>query len=163
MDARATCRPGPFCLRECRQVSVCDLSGVDRFVVWAIRWRSTPHEGDPSADACLDDSFERAGLRWAQPAFEQFIDAALDAPLPGGASERLGCWRLNPLEAHALHAIACLQSGLLGEAWKALAKVCARKQVPRALQSLQDLADALEQVGARIERWTFDDAMPVAG
>jgi hypothetical protein len=163
MDGRETCRPEPFCLRDCRQVSVCDLSGIERFVVWAIRWRSTPHDGDAFADDCLEDSFERAGIRWVQPAFEQFIDAALDAPLRGNASQRLGCWRLNPLEAHALHAIACLQAGLLGEAWKALARVCARQQVPRALQSLQELADALDRVGARVERWTFEDAIPAAG
>ena len=146
-----------FCLRECRQVSVCDLTGVERFVVWAIRWRAAAHDDEAFAAACLQDSFDRAGLREAQPAFERFVAAARDTPLHCPATQRLGCWRLSPLEAHALHAIACLQSGIIGEAWKSLARVCSRPQAGRALQPLHELATALDRIGGRVERWRFDE------
>jgi hypothetical protein len=151
-----------FCLRECRQVSVCDLSGVERFVVWAIRWRAAAHDDESFAAACLQDSFDRAGLGDAQPAFERFVAAARDEPLACPATQRLGCWRLSPLEAHALHAIACLQSGIIGEAWNALARVCSRRQASRALQPLSELAAALERTGGRIARWRFEDAAAAA-
>lgn len=147
----------PFCLRECGRVSVCDLSGVERFVVWAIRWRAAAHEDEAFAAACLQDSFDRAGLGEAQPAFERFVAAARDTPLHCPAAERLGCWRLSPLEAHALHAIACLQSGILGEAWQALAAVCSRHQASRALQPLHELATCLARVGGSVNRWRFEE------
>ena len=147
-----------FCLRNCEQVSVCDLTGVERFVVWAIRWRASSDQGDSFAEACLEDSFDRAGLRAAQPAFERFVASTLTGKVSCPAAHRLGCWRLSPLEAHALHAIACLQTGLLGEAWTALTRVCGRRQVARALEHLAELADALDRIGGRVERWRFDEA-----
>jgi hypothetical protein len=136
------------CLRECERVSVCDLTGVERFVVWAIRWRTSSDDDDAFADTCLEDSFDRAGLRTAQPAFERFVQATCPIRTTCPAAHRLGCWRLTPLEAHALHAIA----------WKALAQVCTRRQVGRALEHLNDLAEALDRIGGRIERWRFEDA-----
>jgi hypothetical protein len=145
-----------FSLAECRQVSVCDLSGAERFVVWAIRWRASRDDGDALADSCLEDAFDRAGLSAVQPAFERFVVAACPHATTCRAADRLGCWRLQPLEAHALHAIACLQAGLLGEAWKALARVCARREVGRALLQLEELASALDRIGGRIERWAFN-------
>jgi hypothetical protein len=151
----------PFHLDRCRQVSVCELSGAERFIVWAIRWRASSRE-DPFADSCLDDAFDRAGLRNAQAAFEGFMVASCPHAAQCGAAERLGCWRLRPLEAHALHAIACLQSGLLGEAWKTLALVCARRQVGRALVHLEELAVALDRIGGRVQRWQASSrAVPV--
>ena len=147
-----------FSLNDCRQVSVCDLSGAERFIVWAIRWRASNDEADALADSCLEDAFDRAGLRAVQPAFERFVAAACPHATTCRAADRLGCWRLQPLEAHALHAIACLQAGLLGEAWKALARVCARREVGRALLQLEELASALDRIGGRIERWAFTPA-----
>ena len=147
----------PRNLRHCERVSVCDLTGVERFVVWAIRWRTSNEDEDSFADSCLEDSFDRAGLRTAQPAFERFVEATCPIRTSCPAAHRLGCWRLSPLEAHALHAIACLQTGLLGEAWKTLARVCARRQVGRALEHLNDLAEALDRIGGRVERWRYDD------
>ena len=144
-----------FSLADCHQVSVCDLSGAERFIVWAIRWRASKDGACAAGDACLEDAFDRAGLRAAQPAFEQFVAAACPRATTCRAVDRLGCWRLQPLEAHALHAIACLQAGLLGEAWKALARVCARREVGRALLQLEELATALDRIGGRIERWVF--------
>jgi hypothetical protein len=165
MDSSATPRPR-FCLADCRQVSVCDLTGAERFIVWAIRWRASSDAQDEFAAACLDDAFDRAGLRGVQPAFEQFLAASCPMAASCSAADRLGCWRLRPLEAHALHAIACLQAGLLGEAWKALARVCARRQVGRALLHLEELAAALDRIGGRIERWRLEEAplpaIPVA-
>ncbi|HET9693727.1 MAG TPA: hypothetical protein VFP48_05045 [Steroidobacteraceae bacterium] len=155
-------RPGPrFRLEECRQVSVCDLSGAERFIVWAIRWQASGVERDALDDSCLDDAFERAGLRTVQPAFERFVAAACPMAASCKAADRLGCWRLQPLEAHALHAIACLQAGLLGEAWKTLARVCARREVGRALIQLEELAAGLDRIGGRIERWFFDESARV--
>ncbi len=148
----------PRCLRDCARVSVCDLSGVERFVVWAIRWRTSNEDEDSFADSCLEDSFDRAGLPSAQPSFERFVEATCPIRMNCPAVHRLGCWRVSPLEAHALHAVACLQTGLLGEAWKTLAQVCARRQVGRALEHLNDLAEALDRVGGRVERWRFDEA-----
>ena len=144
-----------FRLDQCQQVSVCDLSGAERFLVWAIRWRASTATPDGLDDSCLEDAFDRAGLRSAQPAFERFVAAACPHAAECPAAQRLGCWRLQPLEAHALHAIACLQAGLLGEAWKTLARVCARREVGRALIQLEELAAALDRVGGRMERWAF--------
>ncbi len=150
----------PRCLRDCGQVSVCDLAGVERFVVWAIRWRTSRDDGDAFADSCLDDSFDRAGLRPALPAFERFVRLTCPNQATCSAAQRLGCWRLSPLEAHALHAIACLQAGLLGEAWKTLARICARRQVGAALGHLEELAEALDRIGGRVQRWRLDEQTP---
>jgi hypothetical protein len=147
-----------FCLKDCQHVSVCDLTGVERFIVWAIRWRASAHDDAGFAADCLQDSFDRAGLRDAQPAFERFVAAARDEPLHYPAAQRLGCWRLSALEAHSLHAIACLQAGVIGEAWTTLTRVCGNAQAGRALQPLQDLAAALARSGGAINRWKFDPA-----
>lgn len=142
-----------FCLQECHNVSVCELNGVERFVVWAIRWRASTDATDRFADSCLQESFEQAGLQSAQPAFEGFMQIACSSRMDCPAWQRLGCWRLNPLEAHALHALACLQSGLLGEAWATLARICSTCNAGRALQYLEILADGIQQVGGKLERW----------
>ena len=150
-----------FRLDECRQVSVCELSGAERFIVWAIRWRASADRRDEVDASCLDDAFDRAGLRSAQPALERFVATTCPMASSCKAADRLGCWRLQPLEAHALHAIACLQAGLLGEAWKALTQVCARREVGRALIQLEELASALDRIGGRVERWFFDESRTV--
>jgi hypothetical protein len=162
MDSTPGIRPR-FRLDACRQVSVCDLSGAERFIVWAIRWRASADHRDALDASCLDDAFDRAGLRSVQPAFERFVAVACPMAATCKAADRLGCWRLQPLEAHALHAIACLQAGLLGEAWKALAQVCARREVGRALIQLEELAAALDRIGGRIERWLFEESSGARG
>lgn len=148
----------PACLCQSRHVSVCDLNGAERFIAWAIRWRASCHDCEAFAAACLEDSFDRAGLRHVQPAFEEFAAIACAVRNDGTAAQRLGCWRLNPREASVLHAIACLQSGLLGEAWKALAAICTPQRAGRALESLDTVAQALAGIGARFERWQIEDA-----
>lgn len=144
---------GPLDLDRCQEVSVCDLNGAERFVVWAIRWRCSDQDDEEFADACLQDSFDRAGLPAAKQALEQFVCAACPHRLACSALQRLGCWRLNQLEARALHAIACLQAGLIGEAWHTLRVVCPEAQLQVALQSLQDMAAQLERSGGVIHRW----------
>jgi len=144
----------PYDLDRCQDVSVCDLNGAERFVVWAIRWRCSDQDDEEFADACLQDSFDRAGLPAAKHALEQFVCAACPHRLACSALQRLGCWRLNQLEARALHAIACLQAGLIGEAWHTLRVVCPEAQLKVALESLQDMAAQLERSGGVIHRWT---------
>jgi hypothetical protein len=36
-------------LGACEHVTVCDLSGVERFVVWAVRWCASLHDDVASA------------------------------------------------------------------------------------------------------------------
>lgn len=141
-------------LDRCEEVSVCDLTGAERFVVWAIRWRSSEQDDQEFADECLRDSFDRAGLPAAREALEQFVCATCPQRLACSAFKRLGCWRLNQLEARALHAIACLQAGLIGEAWLTLRTVCPDAKLRVALESLQQMAVALAQSGGTIHRWT---------
>lgn len=150
-------------LDRCHEVSVCDLTGAERFVVWAIRWRCSEQDDEEFADDCLRDSFDRAGLPAAKEALEQFVCAACPQRLACSAQKRLGCWRLNQLEARALHAIASLQAGLIGEAWHTLREVCPDAKLRVALESLQDMAVALAQSGGTIHRWRRPDPLAHAG
>ena len=52
-----------------------------------------------------------------------------------------------------MHAIACLQAGLIGEAWHTLRVVCPEAKLKVALESLQDMAQALDRSGGVIQRW----------
>lgn len=149
-------------LERCRDVSICDLTGAEQFLVWAIRWRSSSHEDEDFAQDCLRDSFDRAGMPDAHPALERFVCAACPLRLSCPASGRLGCWRLNVLEAHALHAAACLQDGLLGEAWQALRAVCPEAHLRPALESLQELGSAIARSGGTIRRWRTPSRSPGA-
>jgi len=152
----------PFALDQCQRVSVCELTGVERFVVWAIRWRCSAQDDEQFAEECLQDSFDRAGLSGAQQALERFICSTCPQRLSCPASQRLGCWRLNALEAHALHAIACLQAGLIGEAWHTLRAICPEPKLQSALESLQELGLALAQSGSWINRWSHGGQAPLS-
>jgi hypothetical protein len=66
--------------------------------------------------------------------------------------------RLDVLEVQTLHALACLQSGLLGEAWKSLVPVWGAAEAGQALLRLQEVAEALQSRNRRVERWQFDPA-----
>jgi len=154
-------KAGPaFDLARCGEVSVCDLSAPEQFLVWAIRWRSSAQDDDEFAEDCLRDSFVRAGMPDAQRALEKFICTTCPVRLSCSASRRLGCWRLSGLEAHALHAVACLQAGLIGEAWRALRAVCPEPGLQSALESLQELGEAIARGGGTIRRWRL--ASPAA-
>ena len=151
---RSRPHPDPYVLDHCQRMSVCDLTGVERFIVWAIRWRASRQDDEEFAEECLRDSFERAGLSGAQRALEVFVCSTCPERLSCPASQRLGCWRLNRIEAHALHTIACLQAGLMGEAWQTLRTICPDRRIEPALEALQELGDALARMGAAINRWT---------
>ena len=142
-----------YLLERCSEVSICDLTGAEQFLVWAIRWRSSAQEDEEFAEGCLRDSFDRAGMPGAHQALERFVCAACPLRLSCPASGRLGCWRLNVLEARALHAAACLRDGLLGEAWQALRAVCPEAHLQSALESLQELGSAIARNGGTIRRW----------
>ena len=140
-------------LERCGEVSICDLTGAEQFLVWAIRWRSSAQEDERFAEDCLRDSFDRAGMPGAHQALDRFVCAACPLRLSCPASSRLGCWRLNVLEAQELHAAACLRDGLGGEAWQALRAVCPEAHLQSALESLQELGSAIARNGGTIRRW----------
>lgn len=47
-------------LERCRDVSICDLTGAEQFLAWAMRWRSSAQHDEEFAEECLRDSFGRA-------------------------------------------------------------------------------------------------------
>jgi hypothetical protein len=138
-------------------MTVCDLSGVERFVVWAVRWCASLHDDAEFADLCLRDSFERAGIVGSLPAFRRYVSLAHGEPAPCPPAARLGCWRINGVEATTLHALACLQADRFGDAWRALSTVCSRTEAARAMLALGEVADELSRLQARVRPW---DAAP---
>jgi hypothetical protein len=134
-------------------LTVCDLSGAERFLVWAIRWAGSRQEDAGFADLCLQDSFDRAGLAGALPAFRRYVAAMHRDPLPCPALARLGCWRMNAVETHTLHALACLQARRFGDAWRTLARVCPPLNAARAMLSLGELAEALDAQAVSVRAW----------
>lgn len=135
------------------QLTVCDLSGVERFLVWAVRWCASRHDDCEFADLCLRDSFERAGLAPCLPTFRHYVAMVHGEPSPCPAVARLGCWRINEVEARTLHAVACLQADRFGDAWRALAAVCTRVEAARAMLALGEIADALSGMQVRVRPW----------
>lgn len=133
--------------------SVCDLGGAERFVVWAVRWEASQHDDPVFARDCLDESFARAGLGHAVEVFRSYVGAMHGSPSPCAPATRLGCWRINLLEATTLHAIACLQTGLFGDAWRAVSSLCPRTGAARAMLALGELAEELLQAGGRVRPW----------
>jgi hypothetical protein len=140
-------------LSACEQMTVCDLTGVERFLVWAVRWCASQHDDTAFADLCLRDSFERAGLAACLVPFRRFVATANGAPSPCPPSSRLGCWRINALEAMTLHAVACLQADRFGDAWHTLTSLCTRIEAARGMLALGELADALSAMEARVRPW----------
>ncbi len=148
--------PGPASLSSldgCEGLSVCDLTGAERFVVWAIRWESSLHDDPDFALDCLQESFDRAGLGTLIPVFRSYVAIVHGAPLPASPASRMGCWRINTMEATTLHAIACLQAGLFGDAWRAVSSLCSRTGSTRALLALGELAEELTSIGGHIRPW----------
>jgi hypothetical protein len=69
------------------------------------------------------------------------------------AASRLGCWRVNTIEAHTLHALSSLQTDRFGDAWQAMVRLCPRVDAARAMLLLGEIADSLAAVGARVRPW----------
>jgi len=134
-------------------MTVCDLTGVERFLVWAVRWCASQHDDDAFADLCLRDSFERANLAPCLPSFRRFVQMAHGNPVPCAPAARLGCWRINALEAITLHTVACLQADRFGDAWRTLVSLCTRVDAARAMLALGELADCLSAMEARVRPW----------
>lgn len=143
----------PLDLAACEVVSVCDLNGVERFLVWSVRWAAALHDDAGFAEMCLQDSFDRATLGAVLPVFRRYVAIVHGPPTPSPPSARLGCWRINRVEAHTLHALASLQADRFGEAWHALTAVCSRLEAARAMLALGEIADALTSLGARVRPW----------
>lgn len=144
---------GYFDLAACGDVTVCDLSGVERFLVWAVRWAASRHDEPSFAAMCLQDSFDRAGIGDALPVFRRFVSIVHGEPAYCPAASRLGCWRLNMIEAHTLHALASLQKDRFGDAWRTLSRICPRIDAARAMLLLGEIADSLTAVGAQVRPW----------
>jgi hypothetical protein len=137
----------------CEGLSVCDLTGAERFLVWAVRWESSVHDDPDFARDCLQESFERSGLGYLLPVFRTFVEIVHGAPRPSSPASRLGCWRVNAVEATTLHAVACLQAGRFGDAWQTLSRLCSRTGAARAMLALGELAEGLTHIGGRIRPW----------
>lgn len=150
-------------LSACDHLTVCDLSGVERFLVWAVRWCASLHEDGDFADVCLRDSFERANLASSLPAFRRYVAMAHGDPAPCPPAARLGCWRIKALEALTLHAIACLQADRFGDAWRALTSICTRMEAARAMLALGEIADSLSALEARVRPWDAPRGSATAG
>jgi hypothetical protein len=130
-----------------------DLNHAERLVIFAIR-RAASRPG--STDAIPVAEHEQEEFRDLSRAIEGYLHHHTPAPPrhgDGAADLRLGVFELQ-----TLHALACLQSGLLGEAWKSLVPVWGPGEAGRALVRLQEVAEALQPRDRRVERLPFDPA-----
>lgn len=131
---------------------VSDLSRAERLVVCALRdGASRPGRGD-----LLVAEHEKDELRELRTVVDRYLQSHTP-PRPGLDGNSTGSV-LEVFEAHTLHALACLQAGLLGEAWRSLVPVWGPGEAGKALVRLQDVADALQLRNRRVERWHFDPA-----
>lgn len=129
---------------------VSELNRAERLVVCALRvGASRPGRGD-----LLVAEHERDELRDLRPVVDRYLQSHTPPRpgLDGDSTESM----LGAFESHTLHALACLQAGLLGEAWKSLVPVWGPGEAGKALVRLQDVADALQLRDRRVERWHFD-------
>jgi len=140
-------------LGQCERLTVCDLTGAERFLVWGVRWCASLHDDSEFADLCLRDSFDRAGLSTCLPAFRRYVAMVHGDPAPCPPASRLGCWRINAVEARTLHALACLQADRFGDAWRTLVSICTRTEAARAMLALGEIADGLSGLQARVRAW----------
>lgn len=133
---------------------VADLDSAERLVVHAIR--AGGRLASPGRAGIAVADHERAKMHELLAAIERYLE-----PRPRGSAECVidpTAARLGAFELHTLHALACLQAGLLGEAWKSLVRVWAHDEAGKALVRLQDVAEVLQLSGRRIQRWQFDPA-----
>ena len=137
-------------LADAGELRVSELNRAERLVVNAIRaGASRPgHGGIPIAD------HEREDLRDVRHVVERYLQQ--NTPSVPRADDDGTDARLGIFECHTLHALACLQAGLLGEAWKSLVPVWGAAEAGKALVRLQDVAEALQLRDHRVERWQFD-------
>lgn len=153
---RTTHRPSRLPDSGC--VALSDLTGAEQWFVRALRAIVASYAGVYGASqAAHEESRDATGD--AGPALQRFVAAACEAEVVGTCTTAgAGGNGVSSFEAHVLHAVACLQSGLLGEAWKTLVRVCSTSAAGRALLPLDEVAAALERTGRHFERWRLDDA-----
>lgn len=134
------------------ELRLSDLNRAERLVICAIRsGASGPGRGGiPIAEHELEDLHD---LRRVIERYLQRHTPAAPAHDEGATGVKLGAF-----ECHTLHALACLQAGLLGEAWKSLVPVWGTGEAGKALVRLQEVAEALQLRDHRVERWQFDPA-----
>jgi hypothetical protein len=134
------------------ELRLTDLNRSERLVICAIRGATSW----PGRDCIAVADHEPDELRDLRRAIERYLHQHTPAAPryeAGEADPPLGV-----LEFHTLHALACLQAGLLGEAWKSLVPVWGAGEAGQALVRLQDVAEALQLRDRRIECWRFDPA-----
>jgi hypothetical protein len=135
------------------KLRVSDLNRAERLVICAIRaGASRPGSSDSFPVA----EHEREEIRDLRRVIERYLHHHMPAA-PGREDAEADPW-LGVFEFHTLHALACLQAGLLGEAWKSLVPVWGAGEAGPALVRLQDVAEALQSRDHRVERWQFDPA-----
>lgn len=130
-----------------------DLNHAERLVICAIR---TSESRPGSSDAILVATHEQEELRDLRRVTKRYLHHHMAAAPRHEEGE--ADLRLSVFELQTLHALACLQSGLLGEAWKSLVPVWGAGGAGQALVRLQEVAEALQSHDRRVERWQFDPA-----
>jgi hypothetical protein len=130
-----------------------DLNQAERMVVHAIR-SGLPQlrQGAHAVAVTAEDQDELLDLSAAVERYLHRLPPGVQ-PEPGPSNSQLGAF-----EEYTLRALACLQAGLLGEAWKSLVPVCGDHGAGKTLELLQEVADVLQWRSRRIERWAFEPA-----
>jgi hypothetical protein len=134
------------------ELRLSDLNRAERLVICALRGGASR----PGRDCIAVADHERDELRDLRRVIERYLNQHTPAAprhAAGAADPQLGVF-----EFHTLHALACLQAGLLGEAWKSLVPVWGTDEAGQALVRLQEVAEALQLRDRRVERWQFDPA-----
>jgi hypothetical protein len=140
-------------LQDHASISVCELNPAESLIAWAVRWVTTAHAEPLLAQQRLQDAFEQAGMSGAVPVFTSYVASIHGAASPRLPAELEGCWQLNALEAHTLHALACLQAERFGEAWRVLVQAGRRLDGARAMLALSEVADALTAIDRKVRPW----------
>jgi hypothetical protein len=140
-------------LQDHASISVCELNAVESLIVRAVRWAGSVHADPSLTEARLQDAFDGAGMGGALPVLTRYLASIHGTASPTVPAELHGCWRLNALEAHTLHALACLQAERFGDAWRTLVTAGQGLDISRAMLTLSEVADALTAVGSRVRPW----------
>jgi hypothetical protein len=135
------------------ELRVSELNRAERLVVCAIRAGASRSDHGGIAIA----EHERDELRDLRRVVERYLQ--LNTPGAPRLQDDGTDARLGVFERHTLHALACVQAGLLGEAWKSLVPIWGAAEAGKALLQLQEVAAALQLRGHRVERWQFDPAV----
>jgi hypothetical protein len=118
------------------QVALASLDAGEQLVVQALRAARSGSRG-----RSLTREPQRAAAPAVAAALERYAchllpdDEDIVATAGGGDTGYV-----TAIEAQTLQAIACMQAGLLGEAWKVLADICSPGRAGDALIALEEVA-----------------------